>query len=272
MNQINKDTQVCISISKHPSNFGTTVHNSGYDALGLNYIYKAFGITDIIGAINGVRALDIRGCSVSMPFKEDVIPLLDKLDSTAKMVRAVNTIVNNKGVLTGYNTDVLGAIAALKSVNYDPKEQVLLLGAGGVAKAILFAIRLLGNKQVIVANRNIKNIRSLDNISVCKSVPWSERHKYHASLIINATPVGMKPDSDVMPVNIDCLRRARAVLDVVVSPINTLLIENSRKQNKVVAPGFVMSLEQAMAQFKIYTGHDAPKEIMKQSMLKLLND
>lgn len=269
---INKDTQICISVASRPSNFGTTIHNAAYNALCLNFVYKAFGITDIVGAITGVRALGIRGCSVSMPFKETVIPLLEKLDETAEIIGAVNTIVNDHGHLTGYNTDVIGARIALQSIQVDPAESVLLLGAGGVARAILFALRQLGFKQVHVSNRNIEKIKRLNDIIPCTPVTWSERQKLSASLIINATPIGMTPSNELMPLNKTFIRQARAVMDVVVSPMVTRLIENSRSLGKIVVPGCYMSLQQAMAQFKLYTGQEPPQNVMEKSMIQLLEN
>ena len=97
---------ICISISSDPGNFGKIVHNAGYKALGLNWIYIPFKVTNLQDTIKGIRALGIRGCSVSMPFKETVIPFLDKLAPIAKKTKAVNTIVNDNGYLIGSNTDV----------------------------------------------------------------------------------------------------------------------------------------------------------------------
>lgn len=267
---INKDTQFCISVASRPSNFGTTIHNAAYAALGLNFVYKAFGVTDIVGVVNGVRALGIRGCSVSMPFKEAVIPLLDKLDETAKIIGAVNTIVNDHGQLTGYNTDVIGARIALQSIQVNPDETILLLGAGGVARAILFALRQLGVKQVHVANRDVEKIQRLNAIIPCKPIDWSERQQLPVSLIINATSIGMTPNSELMPIDKAFIREARAVMDVVVSPMETRLIENARLLGKIVAPGCFMSLQQAMAQFTLYTEQEPPKDVMEQSMVQLL--
>ena len=104
----------CISVAKNPGSFGETVHNAGYKALGLDFQYKAFSSNDISGVIKGVRALGICGCSISMPFKEKVIPLLDELDPLAKKTKAVNTVVNKKSRLIGYNTDVLGVQKCIK--------------------------------------------------------------------------------------------------------------------------------------------------------------
>ncbi len=267
---INKDTQFCISVASRPSNFGTTLHNAAYATLGLNFAYKAFGISDIAGAMVGVRALGIRGCSVSMPFKEAVIPHLDALDEAAKVIGAVNTIVNDAGRLTGYNTDAIGARAALEAIQARPGESVLLLGAGGVARAILLALRQLGFNRARVANRDLDKLQRLNAILPCQPVVWAERQQEPANLVINATSVGMNPNAELMPLEEAFIRETRAVMDVVISPMETRLICYARSAGKAVAPGYLMSLEQAVAQFALYTGEDPPRDLMEQSMRKLL--
>ena len=267
---INKDTQLCISIAERPSNFGTTLHNMAYAALNLNYIYKAFAINDLAGAITGVRALGIRGCSVSMPFKQAVIPFLDEMDETAKSTGAVNTIVNCDGHLTGYNTDLIGARIVLASLQPEPDERVLILGAGGVARAILVALRQLGCTRVSVANRDIEKVATLNTIMPCSAVAWSEREKEPVQLLINATSVGMAPSVGLMPVDSNFVQGVRAVMDVVVSPMESRLIACARASGKTVALGYQMSLEQAAAQFTLYTGHAAPRSAMEDGIRTLL--
>jgi shikimate dehydrogenase len=267
---LNKDTQLCISVASRPSNFGTTLHNAAYAALGLNFVYKAFGINDLAGALTGVRALNIRGCSVSMPFKEAAIPLVNHLDETARLIGAINTIVNDAGRLTGYNTDAVGARKALESIRAVPSETVLLLGAGGVARAIMFALRQMGFSQVHVASRDTKKIQFLDAILPCVAIPWEERHTMRANLLINATSVGMSPDAGQSPVETDFLHHFRAVMDVVVTPMETTLIGSARALRMDVAPGYFMSLEQAIEQFKLYTSEAAPRDVMEQSLKRLL--
>src|SRR5262245_49593436 len=120
MPPVGKDTVPCISLATRPSNFGTVVHDVAYRALALNVMYRALLVTDAAGALAGVRALGVRGCSVSMPFKESVIPLLGHLDETARAVGAVNAVVNDGGRLVGYNTDVQGAAAALRLAGWSP--------------------------------------------------------------------------------------------------------------------------------------------------------
>ena len=269
---VNKDTQLCISVASRPSNFGTTLHNAAYAALGLNFVYKAFEISDLAGALTGVRALNIRGCSVSMPFKEAAVPLLDHLDEVARAVGAINSIVNNSGTLIGYNTDVVGANQALKYIQARPSDKVLLLGAGGVARAVAFALQQMGFSQVKVSNRNLKKIKRIDSILPCEIVPWEERNNVLADLLINATSLGMSPDVNHSPIDVKFLRQARAVIDVVASPLETSLVKLARSMGKDVAPGYLMSLEQAAEQFRLYTGKVAPKDVMKQSMRQLMLD
>lgn len=267
---LNKDTQFCISLSSRPSNFGTTLHNGCYEELGLNFAYKAFGVSDIAAAITGVRALNIRGCSISMPFKETVIPYLDALDETARAVGAVNSIVNEAGRLTGYNTDVNGARVALESLHPSPNESVMLLGAGGAARAILFALRQLGFNRAYVTNRNLDKVLKLNSILPCHAVAWPARHLEQTDLVINATCVGMNPNANSMPLEEAFIRQSRAVMDVVVSPIETKLISYARSVGIAVAPGHLMSIGQAMAQFALYTGVAPPRDMMERNMRQLL--
>jgi shikimate dehydrogenase len=267
---INKDTQLCISLASRPSNFGTTLHNAGYTALGLNFLYKAVGINDLTGAIAGVRALNIRGCSVSMPFKETVLPLLDELDETARAIGAVNTIVNEDGKLSGYNTDTIGAYKALESINVCPEDSVLLIGAGGVARAILLALKRLGFSRVCVTNRDTRKIEQLNSIMSCEIVPWNKKHRHSVDILINATSIGMNPDAQNSPMGSDFLRQTRAVMDVVVSPIESRLIYDARSLGKEVVPGYMMSLEQAIEQFRLYTGEMPPRGILEEKLKRLL--
>lgn len=268
---VDKDTQLCISLASRPSNLGSTLHNAAYEALGLNFVYKAFGTNDLEGALTGVRALNIRGCSLSMPFKEAVLPLLDELDETARIIGAVNTIVNDSGMLTGHNTDAVGARKALEAIRAKPGETVLLLGAGGAARAIVFALRQIGFSQVRVSNRVPSKIKHLDSILHCEVVPWEERHQTGADLLINATSMGMSPGFDQPPMEAEFLRQARAVMDVVVSPMESSLIKLARSVGADVAPGYFMSLEQAIAQFRLYTGETPPREVMEENLMRLLS-
>ena len=141
---IRKTTRLCMSLSARPGNFGTCFQNFLYDALDLDYVYKAFSTTDLAGAVGGIRALAIRGCAVSMPFKEACIPMLDGLHPSAGVLQSVNTIVNDDGVLRGHNTDYL-AVRHLLDVHAVPRHlKVAVRGSGGMAKAVTCALRDAG--------------------------------------------------------------------------------------------------------------------------------
>jgi shikimate dehydrogenase len=127
---IGRDTQLCMSLSARPGNAGSRLHNALYEEMGLDFVYKSFSTTDLPAAIGGVRALSIRGCAVSMPFKEAVIPLIDALEPSAAVIESVNTIVNDGGVLTGYNTDYVAVRDLLVARAIDPATPFVLRGSG----------------------------------------------------------------------------------------------------------------------------------------------
>src|SRR6476469_6894729 len=151
---LNKDTRLCISLAARPSNIGTRFHNYLYDLMGLDFIYKAFTTNDIAAAIGGVRALGIRGCSVSMPFKQDVIPLVDTVEDSARAINAVNTIVNNNGRLTASNTDYIAVQRLIEDHGLDGAQSVLIHGSGGMAAAVGTAFRDSGFHDGAVIARN----------------------------------------------------------------------------------------------------------------------
>jgi shikimate dehydrogenase len=195
-----------------------------------------------------------------------VLSLLDEVDGTANSIGAVNTVVNDAGRLTGYNTDVEGARKALEFIKAQPGESVLIMGAGGVARAIVFALRQLGFSHVLVTNRDLKKVKLLNSILPCEAVPWEERYKIGADLLINATSVGMRPDVEQTPMAAEFLGQSRAVMDVVVSPMDTKLIREARSLGLMVAPGHLISLEQAIAQFRLYTGVVPPRALLELKM------
>ena len=262
--------QLCISIAKRPGLYGTTVHNAGYQALGLNFFYKAFGTNDLEGAINGVRALGIRGCSVSMPFKEKVIPLLDELDILAKKSQAVNTIVNENGSLIGYNTDVVGIKQCLQPLKIQKKKKILLLGSGGISRAFLVALRNLKLNDIIITNRTLKKSQTLAKEFDTHFIKWSERNNFNADMIINATSVGMSPNDNLMPISKNQIMNTEILMDVVASPTNTKLIKFAKKCKKFTISGPELSFYQACAQFKLYTRKKPPILAMKKAATKLL--
>ena len=134
------ETKICSSMANPVSLLGCLMYNSAFEHLKLNYVYFAFAVTDIENAIKGMRALNIRGLSVGLPHKIEVMKYLDKIDETAESIGAVNTIINENGILTGYNSDWIGAMTALKEVTKIKDKKILVVGAGGAANAIDYGL------------------------------------------------------------------------------------------------------------------------------------
>ena len=260
---------LCISVAEKPGKFGITVHNAGYRALGLNFMYKTFAIDDIKGAIIGVRSLGIRGCSVSMPFKEKVIPFLDRLDPLAKKIGAVNTIVNDNGQLIGYNTDVIAVEKALKPLQIKNDNDIIIFGAGGVSRAILVALKNLKLKNITVANRTTRKGERLAKEFNVNFIQWSKRENVKAEVLINATSIGMFPNIFSSPISKNKIKNSQIVMDVVATPPKTKLIKIANKQGKITVDGLKLSLYQAFTQFKLYTGRNPPIQVMQKAATTL---
>lgn len=261
---LNKDMTSCISLAARPSNIGTRFHNYLYDALGLNFVYKAFAPVDLAQAVAGIRGLGIRGAAVSMPYKEDVIALIDVMDASAAAIDSVNTIVNNDGVLTAYNTDYL-AIARLLATNaIDPETTVLLRGSGGMAKAVAAAMHDAGFARVTIVARNEERGRAL---AALYGFAWlAEVGDATAGMLINVTPLGMAgADESVQSFSDSLVSSAQLVFDVVALPAETPLIKAARAAGKLVITGAEVIAIQAEEQFVLYTGVRPSPELVREA-------
>jgi shikimate dehydrogenase len=250
---INKDTRLCISLAGRPGNFGTRFHNHLYRQLGLNFIYKAFTTSDIAGAVGGVRALGIRGCAVSMPFKESCIPFIDELDPSATAIASVNTIVNDDGFLRAYNTDYMAVAKLLSANGIDNQTDFMLIGSGGMAKAVVAALRDAGFKRGTIVARNEQTGAAL---AQQYGYPWRREVDKPATMIINVTPIGMQggAESESLPFAAEIIEQAEIVFDVVALPPETPLIRFARQGKKTVISGAEVIVLQAVEQFVLYTG------------------
>lgn len=256
---LNKDMTLCISLSGRPSNIGTRFHNYLYEELGLNFIYKAFSTDDLAGAIAGVRALGIRGCSVSMPFKEDVMAMVDEIEASAKAIDSVNTIVNTNGRLVASNTDFEAIARLIERHQLDPASTVLVRGSGGMAKAVVAAFREAGFNDLTVLARNEVSGQSLADkygyrFAGADPAPGHE-------ILVNVTPLGMDgAQSEELAFSTQQIDAARTVFDVVAFPSETSLICKARSAGKQVITGAEVIALQAAAQFQKYTGHALSEE------------
>jgi shikimate dehydrogenase len=253
---LNKDMQLCISISARPSNIGTRFHNFLYEELGLNFIYKGFAVDDAEGAVRGIRALKIRGAAVSMPHKEAVIPFMDEMDPSAAAIDAVNTIVNTDGHLKAYNTDYQAVVDVLTSHKVDKNSSVAVRGSGGMAKAVVAAFRDSGFSNLTIFSRNEATGRAL---AEKYGFTWAaESELVNAApfdVLVNVTPIGMSGGNEgELSFPETLIESATVVFDVIAMPAVTPLLEKAAASGKVVITGLEIMALQAAIQFKLYTG------------------
>lgn len=249
---VTKDTTLCISLAGRPGNTGTRFHNYLYDDMGLDYIYKAFTTSDIVAAVRGVRALGIRGCAVSMPWKTAVILLVDELDPSATAIDSVNTIVNTDGHLTAYNTDYLAIRKLLADYDVRPSS-CAVIGSGGMAKATVAGLRDSGFTDTTIIARNADTGKQL---AKKYGFAWSpEFGELRPSLVVNCTPVGMEgPDADRLSAPSEVIEAADVVFDVVPRPARTPLIRRAEELGKTTITGPEVMTLQSLEQFVLYTG------------------
>lgn len=242
------------------------MHNAAFAALGLNKVYLAFEVSDLPGAVAGLRALGIRGISVTIPYKQAVISHLDDLDPVAARIGAVNTLVIENGRITGHNTDWLGANRALAEKMELTGRRVLVLGAGGSARAIGYGLREVG-AQLLLASRTPEKGQALARELGCPWYPLSEAGSLPAEALVNATSVGMAPHQEQTPISLASLAGYRVVMDIVYAPLETRLLREARTAGCQVVDGLAMLLHQGAAQFELWTGLGAPIEIMREVLL-----
>lgn len=251
---IDSNTRICMSLSQKPGNFGNLFHNFLYRELNLNYIYKSFAVEDLENAIRGIRALNITGCGVSMPYKKNVIRFLDEIDPIANSIGAVNTILNNGATLKGFNTDYCGVFEVFRKYQIPVNSTIALLGSGGMAGATIKALFDLGFKNVTVVSRNVKTGQNLASLF---GFAWKKEFDRRDTfdVLINATPIGMGiHNSDEMPFEKNIIDAAQYICDVVQNPIETGLLKYGKQTGKKVISGFEITCVQAREQFKLYTG------------------
>jgi shikimate dehydrogenase len=247
------------------------MHNAAFAARGLDKVYVAFPAPDAAGAVAAIRSLGLAGASVTIPHKQAVIPELDRVDPVAAQIGAVNTIIRRDHELHGINTDWLGANRALSEALELKGATVLILGAGGSARAIGFGLRQAG-AEIILASRTPEKGRALAQQLACPWVPLAQAAEQRAAALVNATSVGMSPESEVSPLPAAALAAFPVVMDIVYAPLQTRLLREAAAAGCHCIDGLAMLLYQGAAQFTLWTGQEAPLEIMRQSLLRELQN
>jgi shikimate dehydrogenase len=264
------DSAMYISIADRPSEFGYRLFNDAFQALGINSFYKPTRVqeSDLKAAVIGLRGLNVRGCGISMPHKVRAIKYVDEVESNARSIGAINTILNNNGNLIGYNTDFFSAKKIFEELRLE-KSNALILGCGGVAKAVVTAMKVLGIK-VTICGRNRKNVNLFSKKYGVTFIPWEVRESFQAKILVNCTPIGMEPFPNQMPISKAALIQYEIVADLVASPGVTMLIKEANKLNLKCIPGYIFVLHQAVKQFELYTGRCDAELIMRTTLSKML--
>ncbi|AAL81817.1 shikimate dehydrogenase [Pyrococcus furiosus DSM 3638] len=246
------------------------MHNALFKKFGINAIYVPFEVKkDLKNAINGVKALDIQGVNVTMPYKEEVIKFLDELSEDSQNIGSVNTVVNLEGKLVGYTTDGIGARRALERFTQVDGANILILGAGGAGKAIAYELSKVAN--VVVLNRTIEKAKRLEKFGIVgdslEALPY---YVEWADILINATSVGMNEEKSLVPKNL--LRPGLVVMDIVYKPLNTLLLRYAQEKGCIAIDGLWMLVYQGAESFRLWTGEEGDVELMRRVALAWLRE
>ncbi len=256
------------------------IHNTAFKSLGMNRVYVPFRVPldDFKTFLKDIEWLQLKGLSVTIPHKEAAIEQVQQADGAVRVVGALNTMVRREQDWEGHNTDYRSAMASLEAKlgaqagDTAPLagKQVLVLGAGGVARAIAFGLMRRG-AIVTIANRNRDRGSNLARDAECRFIEWPRRMANLCDILINCTPVGMFPEVNEMPIPPSYLREGMVVFDTIYNPENTLLIKEGRARGCSVITGVDMFVRQAVLQFQIFTEQEAPEELMSDTVRRALS-
>ena len=251
------------------------IHNAAFRHLKLEHTYIAYKIPagELSAGIEALKAIKIAGFNVTIPHKIEMMKFLDEMDTTCKVIGAVNTVLNEDGKLKGYNTDMIGFLDPIKKKNLTIKDsQVLLLGAGGAARAIVTAMVKEKSGKITIVNRTLENANRLaeftkkiggdaDTVSIQEANKLITDYKF----IINSTSIGMR--NEPSPISTENISKNSIVYDLVYQPINTDLIKKSKENGATIIYGYQMLLSQAACSFEIWHKMEAPYDVMKKTLL-----
>jgi 3-dehydroquinate dehydratase/shikimate dehydrogenase len=271
--QIDKDTKLFAVIGDPiAQSLSPPIHNAAFRHAGLNCVMVPLRIpaASLKESLDSLRWIDLQGFSVTIPHKEEIIPLLSSVDKSVEMTGACNTVEARDGAWIGHNTDYRAAMSCLEEMlggsiesQVSPlvDKQVLVLGSGGAARTIATGLLRRGAGVTLCGRSEEKTTKLAEKLG-CRSTPWSMRAGTMCDVMINCTPVGMHPDVDSTPVPPAGFRPGVLVFDTVYHPENTLFIKLARDHNCSTLTGVDMFVRQAALQFAFYTGKDAPEEVM----------
>jgi shikimate dehydrogenase len=255
--------------------FSPAMHNAAYRALKINAVYVPFEVKpdELAAAVKSIRALGIIGVNVTVPHKEHIIPFLDRIDPLARQIGSVNTVVNIKGALVGYNTDAEGFLKDIRSYGFNPKgKTACIIGAGGAGKAVAAALSQEGAAKIFIYDMNVTLAKK-----TAKRVPRARLVEQKdikillpkTDILINATPCGLHA-GDTLPIDANLLHRGLFVYDLVYHR-TTDLVRAARLRGVRAANGLGMLLNQGTRAFELMTSHAAPISCMRKELEKILS-
>ena len=242
------------------------MHNTAFRTLGLPGVYLSWPVEPgrLPAFMDAVRLLDIRGCSITIPHKVDVLPLLDAMTDGVREMGACNTLYRDGEKICGENTDVIGFMAPLRAHRLSPETRVLLLGAGGVSRAAVAGLRRLGLTDIAVTNRRRERAEALAEEFGLSSIPWEARGDVRADLVINTTSLGMTGAQErETPYPSEGFRGTGIAYDLVYTPFRTRFLHEAEAAGWNTLSGLDMFIAQGDAQFRLWTGRRLPPEAVE---------
>lgn len=255
------------------------IMEAAFKALELNYRYNTMLVypEDLETAVKSLKALHMKGTHITIPHKVSVIPYLDRLTDTADLIGAVNTVYEDHGQMVGENTDGKGFIKSLEDEQIKiTGKKAVILGAGGAARAIAVELALAGAQKIIIVNRSRDRGETLVKLINEKTTAHAEFTLWEGcynvdedtDILVNCTSIGLYPDTNVPNINYNTLKSTTVVCDIIPNPLHTRFMAKAQACGCKTLDGFSMLINQAAVSFKLWTGIDAPVEIMKMAMMK----
>ncbi|UCD32178.1 MAG: shikimate dehydrogenase [Desulfobacterales bacterium] len=277
-------TQICAVIGNPVAHsLSPTIHNAAFEERDLDFVYVAHRVDDLKNALAGMRALEnFRGMSITIPHKIEAMKYVDEVVEVDRHIGSINTVINEQGRLIGLGTDGPGAVKAMVTAGVDVNDkQLLILGAGGAARAISFTV--IGQAKlekltildidVMLLQQLTADLKAATDAIVTSEVLTDNSlgvAMKHADVIIHCTPVGMHPKQDVSLIPVDFYRSGQVIFDIVYTPLETKLLAEAKSSGLKVISGVDMFINQAALQFEQFTGTDAPVEIMRKVVMEQL--
>ncbi len=234
------------------------MHNRAFSFLGIRAVFEAYPVQDVREAVRLIKDTPLEGASVTIPHKEAIIPHLDEVDEVSREIGAVNTVIRMGKTLHGANTDWEGFLKAIKEVTALKGKEVLILGAGGAARAAAYAVKREGGS-FTVASRTFRRAEKVAVDFGGRALPWEERGLWEGDIIVNATPLGSKGER---PLSGEVIKPHMVVMDMVYTPRKTPLLEAALERGARVVEGLRMLLFQGVKQFELWLNIEAPEEVM----------